>query len=208
LTVGGSAPENSRSPRAARVCPGGNSSVGRARPCQGRGREFESRFPLQFSDMTPGNPGSCVSGARWQSGHAAACKAVYAGSIPTLASTSLCSAVSGPSCGPPRATRAIRSFPVRTVVPIAHDPHRPLPKRCRKLSPRSYRPIDESHGPKFTRPLTAVGAPRSIAFSPREHPCQNPDASVKIRMDRTGVVAPRTKSRPATPGGSKTKGRP
>ena len=27
----------------------GNSSVGRARPCQGRGREFESRFPLQKS---------------------------------------------------------------------------------------------------------------------------------------------------------------
>ncbi len=27
----------------------GNSSVGRARPCQGRGREFESRFPLQCS---------------------------------------------------------------------------------------------------------------------------------------------------------------
>ena len=26
----------------------GNSSVGRARPCQGRGREFESRFPLRF----------------------------------------------------------------------------------------------------------------------------------------------------------------
>ena len=28
------------------VC--GNSSVGRARPCQGRGREFESRFPLKI----------------------------------------------------------------------------------------------------------------------------------------------------------------
>ena len=28
------------------VC--GNSSVGRARPCQGRGREFESRLPLTF----------------------------------------------------------------------------------------------------------------------------------------------------------------
>ena len=26
----------------------GNSSVGRARPCQGRGRGFESRFPLDF----------------------------------------------------------------------------------------------------------------------------------------------------------------
>ena len=29
-----------------------------------------------------------VGSARWQSGHAAACKAVYAGSIPTLASIS------------------------------------------------------------------------------------------------------------------------
>ncbi len=28
----------------------GNSSVGRARPCQGRGREFKSRFPLQIED--------------------------------------------------------------------------------------------------------------------------------------------------------------
>ena len=26
----------------------GNSSVGRARPCQGRGREFEPRLPLFF----------------------------------------------------------------------------------------------------------------------------------------------------------------
>ena len=29
------------------VTPRGNSSVGRAQPCQGWGREFESRFPLQ-----------------------------------------------------------------------------------------------------------------------------------------------------------------
>ena len=29
----------------------GNSSVGRARPCQGRGREFESRFPLQINSI-------------------------------------------------------------------------------------------------------------------------------------------------------------
>ncbi len=28
---------------------GGNSSVGRAQPCQGWGREFESRFPLKES---------------------------------------------------------------------------------------------------------------------------------------------------------------
>ena len=31
-----------------RLC--GNSSVGRAQPCQGWGREFESRFPLWKSD--------------------------------------------------------------------------------------------------------------------------------------------------------------
>ena len=29
----------------------GNSSVGRARPCQGRGREFESRFPLHDGSL-------------------------------------------------------------------------------------------------------------------------------------------------------------
>lgn len=51
----------------------GNSSVGRAQPCQGWGREFESRFPLNY--LTAG----------WQSGYAAACKAVDAGSIPTPA---------------------------------------------------------------------------------------------------------------------------
>ncbi len=34
-----------------RVPKRGNSSVGRARPCQGRGREFESRFPLKIKTM-------------------------------------------------------------------------------------------------------------------------------------------------------------
>ena len=37
----------------------GNSSVGRARPCQGRGREFESRFPLQILRRNLGQPGFC-----------------------------------------------------------------------------------------------------------------------------------------------------
>jgi hypothetical protein len=94
------------------VC--GNSSVGRARPCQGRGREFESRFPLQilkpsvkkfplgFSLLNGHNcfriftvTGNILFGRRvtgtyvagWQSGYAAACKAVYPGSIPGSAST-------------------------------------------------------------------------------------------------------------------------
>ncbi len=55
----------------------GNSSSGRARPCQGRGSEFEPRFPLHLIV------------AEWQSGYAAVCKTVYAGSIPTSASINL-----------------------------------------------------------------------------------------------------------------------
>src|SRR5688572_33190272 len=65
----------------------GNSSVGRALPCLGRGRDFESLFPLQF--LTAESLGPV---ARWQNGYAAACKAVYAGSIPTLASILMCKA--------------------------------------------------------------------------------------------------------------------
>ena len=45
-----------------RNSPSGNSSVGRARPCQGRGRGFESLFPLQFCNRTP-FAGFCLVGA-------------------------------------------------------------------------------------------------------------------------------------------------
>ena len=48
----------------------GSSSAGRAQPCQGWGREFESHFPLK---------------AEWQNGDAMACKAINVGSIPTSA---------------------------------------------------------------------------------------------------------------------------
>ena len=41
----------SRSPMGRVTISSGNSSVGRAQPCQGWGREFESRFPLQLSDF-------------------------------------------------------------------------------------------------------------------------------------------------------------
>ena len=44
--------------------PSGNSSVGRARPCQGRGREFESRFPLQFFSKTSHRRGFVLSSRR------------------------------------------------------------------------------------------------------------------------------------------------
>ena len=41
----------------------GNSSVGRARPCQGRGREFKSRFPLHKDD-SKGHPFFCCRHGR------------------------------------------------------------------------------------------------------------------------------------------------
>ena len=59
----------------------GTSSVGRARPCQGRGHEFEPRVPLQF--ILKANPDI---EAEWQSGHAPDCKSVYPGSTPGSAS--------------------------------------------------------------------------------------------------------------------------
>ena len=78
---------------------------GRAQPCQGWGREFEPRFPLHLQKMffyadklrhqlsffllkIPALIDITFTQAGWQSGHAAACKAVYAGSIPTPASIS------------------------------------------------------------------------------------------------------------------------
>lgn len=73
---------------------GGNSSVGRAQPCQGWGREFESRFPLQIVRLNLSHILVILANllqAGWQSGYAAACKAVDAGSIPTPASISIIS---------------------------------------------------------------------------------------------------------------------
>jgi hypothetical protein len=57
--------------------------------CEHQRREFELRFQLPILDRKPrrsARRGFLICKARWQSGHAAACKAVYAGSIPTLAS--------------------------------------------------------------------------------------------------------------------------
>ena len=81
----------------------GSSSVGRAIPCQGIGREFETLLPLQYpgeSARQHARSFPLLFGRRiehvqrvpafaagWQSGYAAACKAVDAGSIPTPASS-------------------------------------------------------------------------------------------------------------------------
>ena len=56
----------------------GCSAVGSASPCQGEGRGFESRRPLEGSHINPA--------VEWPSGDATACKAVHTGSIPVSTS--------------------------------------------------------------------------------------------------------------------------
>ncbi len=55
----------------------GCGSVGRASPCQGEGRGFESRHPLGSTGWTADR-----DSVGWPRGEAAACKAVYTGSNP------------------------------------------------------------------------------------------------------------------------------
>ena len=58
----------------------GCSAVGSASPCQGEGRGFESRHPLEGANGI--NPA-----VEWPSGEATACKAVHTGSIPVSTSS-------------------------------------------------------------------------------------------------------------------------
>ena len=59
----------------------GCSAVGSASPCQGEGRGFESRHPLEGAKAS-------APVVEWPSGEATACKAVHTGSIPVSTSTS------------------------------------------------------------------------------------------------------------------------
>ena len=57
----------------------GCSAVGSASPCQGEGRGFESRHPLEGAVAS-------TPAVEWPSGEATACKAVHTGSIPVSTS--------------------------------------------------------------------------------------------------------------------------
>src|SRR6478609_8800208 len=56
----------------------GRSAVGSASPCQGEGRGFESRRPLEEVQAVTW----VASAVGWPRGEATACKAVYTGSNP------------------------------------------------------------------------------------------------------------------------------
>ena len=58
----------------------GCSAVGSASPCQGEGRGFESRHPLEGANWHQS------PAVEWPSGEATACKAVHTGSIPVSTS--------------------------------------------------------------------------------------------------------------------------
>ena len=60
----------------------GCSAVGSASPCQGEGRGFESRHPLEGAIAS-------IPAVEWPSGEATACKAVHTGSIPVSTSSFL-----------------------------------------------------------------------------------------------------------------------
>ena len=88
----------------------GNSSVGRAPPCQGEGREFESRFPLQMTKRGgPGNLGppynmcrrssfmrrNSLPGRHSQVVRRRSAKPLFTGSTPVAASISFAPGVWG-----------------------------------------------------------------------------------------------------------------
>ena len=63
----------------------GNSSVGRARPCQGRGRGFESRFPLDILNKPKQEGNFYAQVAELVDAHVSgACVSQRAGSSPVL----------------------------------------------------------------------------------------------------------------------------
>jgi hypothetical protein len=83
----------------------GCSAVGSASPCQGEGRGFESRHPLEgCSDVNPM--------VEWPSGEATACKAVHTGSIPVSTSTSCPGAISSAGERFPDTEEVTGSIPV------------------------------------------------------------------------------------------------
>jgi hypothetical protein len=68
-----------RDGRRCRFVARGCSAVGSASPCQGEGRGFESRHPLEGAVAS-------TPAVEWPSGEATACKAVHTGSIPVSTS--------------------------------------------------------------------------------------------------------------------------
>ncbi len=156
----------------------GNSSVGRARPCQGRGREFESRFPLHIQ-RNPGNAG--VSSFRVEARGAIRPRSGYrhrvervTGLVAEWSCSGLQSRVrrfnSDPGLqfqrvDPPRARAAAAdraAAPVRIARDAAGDRRFP---RCDGLRLTMMRPGVPSHAARMAK-LVYAGDLKSVLSSP------------------------------------------
>ena len=88
----------------------GCSAVGSASPCQGEGRGFESRHPLEGAVAS-------TPAVEWPSGEATACKAVHTGSIPVSTSNEVSGAISSAGERFPDTEEVTGSIPVsRTTI--------------------------------------------------------------------------------------------
>ena len=93
----------------------GCSAVGSASPCQGEGRGFESRHPLEGAVAS-------TPAVEWPSGEATACKAVHTGSIPVSTSEFNPGAISSAGERFPDTEEVTGSIPVsRTSVYADHS---------------------------------------------------------------------------------------
>lgn len=105
----------------------GCSAVGSASPCQGEGRGFESRHPLEVQASTPA--------VEWPSGEATACKAVHTGSIPVSTSNGVPGAISSAGERFPDTEEVTGSIPVsRTSVSAREARFRPGLRRFRAIN--------------------------------------------------------------------------
>ena len=90
----------------------GCSAVGSASPCQGEGRGFESRHPLEGAVAS-------TPAVEWPSGEATACKAVHTGSIPVSTSNGFPGAISSAGERFPDTEEVTGSIPVsRTTLDL------------------------------------------------------------------------------------------
>src|SRR4029078_8246311 len=103
---------------------------GSASPCQGEGRGFESRHPLEGAVAS-------TPAVEWPSGEGTACKAVHTGSIP-VSTSKVSSAISSAGERFPDTEEVTGSLPVsRTSITAVQDRVLPGPE----LYPRNKRAI-------------------------------------------------------------------
>ena len=142
----------------------GCSAVGSASPCQGEGRGFESRHPLEGAVAS-------TPAVEWPSGEATACKAVHTGSIPVSTSNEVPGAISSAGERFPDTEEVTGSIPVsRTSVCAVQSMFLKISDTCCGLNVGYCFPntplVAEFHWFASHRTLPVYDAPRDEASAP------------------------------------------